>query len=294
VGAVAFVLCRSPRAFAVAIGGVLLVGAVAEPSPTLHAERTFFGVHRVFEDDEGRHVLANGTTTHGLQDPDDPSVPLGYYHPDGPIGEVFASRADEPPQDVALVGLGTGALAAYGRTGDHFTYYEIDPAVARIASDPDLFSYLADSDASTDIVLGDGRLSLERSDQRYDVLVLDAFSSDAIPVHLLTAEAMQEYLRHLQPDGVLAIHISNRYFDLGPVVSRLAAQFGLAGERRIDVPDPALQAAGRWPSDWVALAPHASTLAELSPDHGWGDLPSPSGTRLWTDDYSDLLGAFRW
>ncbi len=294
VGAAAYVLCRSPRAFALAIGGVLLVGAVAEPDTTLHAERTFFGVHRVFEDGEGRHVLANGTTTHGLQDPEEPLVPLGYYHPDGPIGGVFASRADAPPQDVAVVGLGTGALAAYGRTGDHFTFYEIDPAVARIASDADLFSYLGDTDAATDIVLGDGRLSLERTDEQYDVLVLDAFSSDAIPVHLLTAEAMQEYLRHLRPDGVLAIHISNRYFDLGPVVSRLAAEFGLAGKRCIDVPDPSLQAAGRWSSDWVALAPHGSSLAELGPDQGWGDLPRPSGTRLWTDDYSDLFGAFRW
>ena len=115
---------------------------------------------------------------------------------------------------MAIVGLGSGALAAYGRAGDTFTYYEIDPAVARIASDPTLFSYLSDSAADTDIVLGDGRLSLERTDEIYDVMVLDAFSSDAIPVHLLTAQAVQEYLRHLRADGVLAIHISNRYFDL--------------------------------------------------------------------------------
>ncbi|MET0825946.1 MAG: fused MFS/spermidine synthase, partial [Acidimicrobiales bacterium] len=264
----------------------------AEPNPTLDAERTFFGVHRVFEDEQGRHVLANGTTTHGMQDPADPGTPLGYYHPDGPIGDVFVSAAAAPPRDVAVVGLGSGALAAYGRTGDTFTYYEIDPAVARIASDPTLFSYLSDSAADTDIVLGDGRLSLERTDEIYDVMVLDAFSSDAIPVHLLTAQAVQEYLRHLGADGVLAIHISNRYFDLAPVVGRLAETFGLASVGRLDVPSPEQVDAGHWSSTWVVLAPRAAALAGLTGDHGWGPLPPAEG-RLWTDDYSDLLGSFR-
>jgi hypothetical protein len=294
VGAAAYVLCRTPRTLAVALGGVLLIGALAEPNTTLHAERTFFGVHRVFEDDAGRHVLANGTTTHGLQDPARPDVPLGYYHPDGPIGQVFTTRQDGPPAHVAVVGLGSGALAAYGRTGDRFTFYEIDPAVAEMASDPALFSYLTDADAATDIVLGDGRLSLERSDERYDVLVLDAFSSDAIPVHLLTAEAIQGYLEHLTPDGVLAIHISNRYFDLGPVVAELADHAGLTARRRIDAPPIEVQDTGRWSSDWVVLATDLAALGELTPETGWVPLPADGDTRLWTDDYSDLLGAFRW
>jgi SAM-dependent methyltransferase len=292
VGAGAYVALRSPRTFALAIGGVLLVAGLAEPNPTLDAERTFFGVHRVFEDDLGRHVLANGTTTHGLQDPTDPATPLGYYHPDGPIGDLFTSRVDAPPRDVALVGLGTGALAAYGRPGDTFTYYEIDPAVARIASDPRLFTYLSESAADTDIVLGDGRLSLEGTDELYDVLILDAFSSDAIPIHLLTAEAVQEYLGHLRADGVLVIHISNRFFDLAPVVSRLAETFGLAAVGRLDAPSPEQVEAGHWSTTAVVLAPYASALAGLTADHGWGPLPPAEG-RLWTDDYSDLLGAFR-
>ena len=292
VGAGAYVAVRSPRTFALAIGGVLLVAGLAEPNPTLDAERTFFGVHRVFEDDEGRHVLANGTTTHGMQDPVDPATPLGYYHPDGPIGDVFTSGVDAPPRDVAVVGLGSGALAAYGRPGDDFTYYEIDPAVARIASDPAYFSYLADSAAETEIVLGDGRLSLERTEDVYDVLVLDAFSSDAIPIHLLTAEAVQDYLAHLRGDGVLAIHISNRYFDLAPVVSRLAETFGLTAVGRLDAPSPEQVEAGHWSSTWVALAADPAALSGLSADDGWGTLPEPEG-RLWTDDYSDLLGSFR-
>ncbi len=291
VGAAAYVLVRTPRAFAVALGGVLVVACVAEPNPTLHAERTFFGVHRAFEDAAGRHVLANGTTTHGLQDPDDPGTPLGYYHPDGPIGDVFTTTEDAASRSVGVIGLGTGALAAYGRPGDAFTYYEIDPAVADIAGDPDLFSYLSDSEAQTEIVLGDGRLSLERTSTTFDVLVLDAFSSDAIPVHLLTAQAVQDYVGHLRADGLLAIHISNRYFDLAPVISRLAADLGLSGLRRVDPSSPALEQAGRWSSTWVVLAPDGADLARLTPDRGWGPLPDPEG-RLWTDDYSDLLGAF--
>lgn len=292
VGAGAYVALRSPRTFALAIGGVLLVAGLAEPNPTLDAERTFFGVHRVFEDDRGRHVLANGTTTHGMQDPADPATPLGYYHPDGPIGDVFATTADAPPRDVAVVGLGSGALAAYGRSGDGFTYYEIDPAVSRIASDPAYFTYLADSPADTAVVLGDGRLSLERTEDVYDLIVLDAFSSDAIPIHLLTAEAVQDYLAHLRADGVLAIHISNRYFDLAPVVSRLAETFGLSAMGRLDAPTPAQVEAGHWSSTWVALAPEPAALSGLSAADGWGALPPGEG-RLWTDDYSDLLGAFR-
>lgn len=292
VGAGAYVALRSPRTFALAIGGVLLVAGLAEPNPTLYAERTFFGVHRVFEDDQGRHVLANGTTTHGVQDPADPGASLGYYHPEGPIGDVFVSGAAAPPRDVAIVGLGSGALAAYGRPGDTFTYYEIDPAVARIASDPRLFTYLSDSAADTDIVLGDGRLSLEGTDELYDVLILDAFSSDAIPIHLLTAEAVQEYLGHLRADGVLVIHISNRFFDLAPVVSRLAETFGLASVGRLDAPSPEQIEAGHWSTTAVVLAPDAGALAGLTADHGWGPLPPAEG-RLWTDDYSDLLGAFR-
>jgi SAM-dependent methyltransferase len=290
VGGGAYVLVRQPRFFAAAVAGVLLVTAFTEPNATLHAERTFFGVHRVFEDAAGRHVLANGTTTHGLQDPADPGTPLGYYHPDGPIGDVFTTAEDAPPRAVGLIGLGSGALAAYGRSGDSFTYFEIDPAVAHIASDPTLFTYLSDSEADTDIVLGDGRRSLDRTDAVYDLLVLDAFSSDAIPIHLLTAEAVQEYVQHLTPGGVLAVHISNRYFDLAPVVRRLADELGLTGRRRIDPSSPELEVAGRWSSQWVVLAGDPASVDRLTHELGWGELPPAEG-RLWTDDYSDLLGA---
>ncbi|HYF46571.1 MAG TPA: fused MFS/spermidine synthase, partial [Acidimicrobiales bacterium] len=236
-------------------------------------------------------VLAHGSTTHGLQDPADPGTPLGYYHPDGPIGDVFTTAEDAPPRTVGLIGLGSGALAAYGRPGDTFDFYEIDPAVADIASDPALFTYLSDSDAETSVVLGDGRLTLDRSDAEYDLLVLDAFSSDAIPVHLLTAEALDEYLGHVTGTGLIAIHVSNRYFELAPVIARLADELGLAGRWRLDPSSPELEADGRWSSQWVALAQDPAALDRLTPELGWGSLPSPEG-RLWTDDYSDLLGAF--
>jgi spermidine synthase len=171
------------------------------------------------------------------------------------------------------------------------TFYEIDPAVADIASDPSLFSYLADSDAETEIVLGDGRLTLGRSFDAYDLLVLDAFSSDAIPVHLLTREAIEEYLLHLTGgSGVLALHVSNRYFDLAPVIHRLADDIGLTGRYRLDPSSPELESQGRWSSQWIALSWTPESLSGLSADLGWTDLPPAEG-RLWTDDYSDLLGA---
>ncbi|MCB1014823.1 MAG: fused MFS/spermidine synthase, partial [Acidimicrobiales bacterium] len=292
-----YVGARSTRAFAAGLGLVLAVGLFVSPLPELHAERTFFGVHRVLRDDQGRHLLANGTTTHGMQDPRTPGEPLGYYHREGPVGELLTALDRTPaPLDVAVIGLGTGALAAYGRDGDSYTFYEIDPAVASIASDPAYFTYLADARADTRIVLGDGRLSLADTpeDVRYDVLVLDAFSSDAVPAHLLTLEAVREYLDHLAPDGVLAFHVSNRYFDLAPVVGRVGTELGLQGAVRTDAPDAAASAAGHLSSQWVVLGRSPEALAPIADDPGWYDAGTAGSAPLWTDSFSDLLGAFRW
>src|SRR6185295_7453308 len=172
----------------------------------------------------------HGTTVHGLQwvDPRRAEEPLGYYHRLGPIGQIFAT-VGEPPRTitVGIAGLGTGGLTAYARPGQRWTYYEIDPTVLRIASNPAWFSYLARSAAPPRVTLGDARLNLARDTSHYDLLILDAYTSDAMPVHLLTREAFRIYREHLTPHGVLVAHISNRYFDLIPTLGALAADADL-------------------------------------------------------------------
>jgi hypothetical protein len=293
--AVAYVGSRSPRAFAAGLGLVLVATIFISPIPVLHTERTFFGVHRVLEDARGRHLIVNGTTTHGLQDPGQPGTPLGYYHPDGPIGQFFtATAALAGRRDVAVVGLGSGALAAYGRTGDRFTFYEIDQSVADIASDPRWFTYLSDSRADVDVVLGDGRLSLADAPERsYDLLVVDAFSSDAIPVHLLTEEALSLYVSRLADDGVLAFHVSNRYFELPPVLARVAGELGLSALHQTDASTSEAIEAGHSSSQWVLVARDGVDLDAVADDDRWTVLGDGDGTPLWTDDFSDVLSVFR-
>jgi hypothetical protein len=290
-GVVAYGSARTPRGFASAMA-VLLALSVLPAAGTLVTERSFFGVSRVQTDERGRHLLVSGSTVHGLQDPggDDPLRPLAYYHPAGPIGRYFTEARPDTPLDVGVVGLGSGALAGYGRADDRFTFYEIDPAVVRIAEDPRSFTYLAETPAAVDIVLGDGRLTLARTRARHDVLVLDAFSSDSIPVHLLTEEAFAMYLDRVTPDGLLAVHISNRYFDLEPVLARTAADLDLAGVAQHLVPTAAQQADGAQDTLWVMLtrdeAAHAATFAAP----GSRRLDPAAAGPAWTDSFSDVLG----
>ncbi|HEX2210727.1 MAG TPA: fused MFS/spermidine synthase, partial [Longimicrobium sp.] len=229
-------LGRAPLWLAACVGTVLMVrawSAINEPGVLL-AERTFFGRYKVMEyrHDGGFHVLRHGSTLHGAQSMQAwrRREPLTYYLLHGPLGKVFAATADRAgTRRVAVVGLGTGTTAAYARPGEDWTFYEIDPGIERIARDTAYFTYLADSPARTRVVLGDARLSLARDTAAtYDLILLDAFSSDAIPVHLVTREALQTYLARLAPRGIIAFHISNRYLDLEPVVAALAKDRGLA------------------------------------------------------------------
>jgi hypothetical protein len=276
--------------FALAIPGVTTAGVWLHAGPIVRAERTFFGVYQVLDNGDGRHWLLSGTTVHGLQDRDRPDVPLTYYHPTGPIGQWFgATSGDDARHRVAVVGLGTGSLAAYGRPGDEMTFYEIDSAVGDIAADPDLFTYLDDSTADVDVVIGDGRLSLADTHERYDLIVLDAFSSDAIPVHLMTREALAIYRERLAPGGVIAFHVSNRYLDLSPVLARLAADADMPGLMRHDSPTAKEQARGKVPSVWVLLTPDGDDLAPVADDDRWRPLGDGHGTPLWTDSFSDVV-----
>ena len=263
--------------------------------------RNFYGVLKVTEHHAGdpsehRLVLQHGGTTHGLQytDPNLRHLPATYYTATSGVGRLF--QADRPTggRKVAVVGLGTGSLSAWGRTGDTFRFYEINTEIVKLARGT--FTFLRDTRAKVNIVMGDARLSLEReADQGYDIIVLDAFSSDAIPVHLLTDEALRTYLRHLAPGGTLAVHISNRSLNLEPVVMRLAEHHRLQAAIIHDSDETAdsgnLETLGLYASDWVLLARDRRVLdrpvIEAASSHAQ---PIPPRVRLWTDEQSDLLG----
>ncbi len=288
-------LARWPVAFAAAIAAVFGLALVGVP-PSLDERRTFYGERRVVEDAEGRHALLAGTTVQGVQhfrQVDLRREPVGYYHRGGPLADVVeVVKARTPAARISVVGLGVGALAALGRPVDSLTFYEIDPAIVAIARDPRLFTYLADSAPAIDVVVGDGRLGLaSRTSTDADLVVVDAFNSDAIPVHLLTREAIQLYLDRLRPGGIVAFNVSNRYVDLEPVLAAAARDLGLAGLARVD--EPVQDDADADSSHVVVLARSPADLTGLTARPGWRSLGEPA-ERAWTDRSSDLLGALRW
>lgn len=290
----AYLLSRRRYAFAFALA-VLLSLPFAFPrdkatyGQRLHLERTFFGVHSVWEDDTER-LLMHGSTIHGTQRSELGNTPLAYYTTRGPIGDVFKLLEADPRGDrVGLIGLGVGSLAAYGQPGQRFTFYEIDGTVERLARE--YFTFLKDSPAEVDVVIGDGRLEVGKAeDASYGLLVLDAFSSDAIPTHLLTREALELYLSKLRPRGLMAFHISNRYVDLKPVLANLAFSLGLTMRVRYDddVTDE-MRSIGILRSHWVVLAREPLHLGALLRHRSWKATEPRPKQRLWTDDYSNVL-----
>lgn len=290
-----------PALSLVAVG--LLASSVAKDShdagQLLHSARTFFGLHHVRASADGEsHLLFHGTTLHGLQFTAEGArrEPLGYFHPEGPIGKVFNAYRGEPCLDrVLVIGLGTGALAAYGRPGQHFTFIEIDREVVAIAENPELFRYLSDSGAREHlrVVIGDGRKMLAHEpDASLGMIVVDAFASDAIPVHLLTREALALELEKLAPGGLMVFHISNNFFDFRAPLAATAASLGLVTVvQRDEVTDPAAIAQGRRTSVWLVAARSAADLAKLGPATGFAALVPAATDRPWTDDWSNLLGA---
>ncbi len=303
-GAIAFIgLLLVPwRALFVGVLALLLLaqGGVETFRATLEGARTrsYFGIYTV-RDYPGSRVrtLAHGTTLHGQQalDPENALVPTTYYGPTSGIGLVLdRSRAlFGPAARVGVVGLGTGTLACYYRAGQKWRFYEIDPAVLRLSLDG-TFTYLTRCAREAEVVLGDARLKLaEAAPGSLDVLAIDAFSSDAIPLHLLTEEAFGIYLRALSPKGVLVVHISNRYIELEPILSAIARERGLAAAVRND--NPADRTA-LTPSSWVVLTrdpAQLKALAAQSPDVAWDPLESPARD-VWTDDHASILPYVRW
>lgn len=295
-------LVRSRAVFFFVVVAVLSFSAqaAADRTDTRQSWRSFFGVmslSQTYVSSLGGEVrmLAHGTTLHGAQslNPAYSCNPLVYYTPRTPIGQVFAGKQQERASlRIGAVGLGTGSVAAYVRPGDHLTFFEIDPLVQRIATDPAYFTYVRGcAKGQVDFVIGDARLTLQQQPANtYDVLLIDAFSSDAVPAHLLTVEALQGYLARIKPDGVIVLHLSNRNLDLmGPAqaVARAAGGRALVQGYR---PDQSAQ--GSWESaeDVVIVARSDAALAAFAADPRW-ERANPFLARPWRDDYTNLAGA---
>jgi SAM-dependent methyltransferase len=280
-----------------ALGFSLGLHVYGELQDSISVTRNFYGVLKIEEystDSPAQiyHVLRHGRILHGCQFVNESMrrKPTEYYWEKTGVGLAILNRRPDGPAKVGVVGLGVGTLAAYGRAGDEYRFYEINPDVKRLATSR--FTYLGESGARCQVVMGDARLSLEREPpQGFDVLALDAFTSDAIPVHLLTHEAFEIYRRHLKPDGVLAVHISNRFLDLQPVVLGLAEHFRMA-TAVIEADDD--DKAELSHCTWILVTDDRSFLAS-APIRTATEPPEekPAVVRLWTDDYSDLFSILK-
>lgn len=306
---VALTWSKRPIRFAVALGGILLVstahGGLA--GNTIHKERDFFGVLKVRLDPTGQHrLLVSGSSLHGAQavDPASRRLPLTHYSPTGPAGDVLGPVADGnaspapavapgPKRRVGVIGLGVGSLAAYAKHGETWTFFELNPRVVDIAKN--YFTYLSDvpSDAAVAIETGDARLRLrEGPAARFDMLVLDAFSSDAIPLHLVTREALVIYQRALAPGGILLAHITNEHVVLEPIFAALAADahlFAIGLEEHGKDLGGGVEKAS---SHWVCVSESQDALDAIrAKNHAWRSLERPATQKVWTDDFADVLGA---
>jgi len=288
-----------PLRFGLGLSALLLASLIAHHplGKTLYQARSFFGVYRVIDQgDTPRHVLFHGTTAHGAQNLNSRLEPISYYHRTGPAGQLLRVAAQiQPRANIAIVGLGTGALACHGAPTQKFTFFEIDPLVERIARDDRLFTYLRDCPPEVSVVIGDARLSLAKvPDSYYDFLILDAFSSDVIPTHLVTLEAIKLYLAKTTPDGIILIHISNRYMDLVPIFDRLAQTLNLAAYLRNDFEiTPEEENEGKVTSRWIVLSRSRESLGKFV-DHNWITVRGQFNGDLWTDDFTDILRVIRW
>lgn len=291
---VLFLASRRPGLFTATAAAVLLAVALRGDGSRLEfRERTFYGIHSVRIDPSGRYrILGHGTTIHGMEAlaPDRRGEPLAYYHVAGPAGQVFG-RLGETFESVGLIGLGAGSMAAYARPGQRFDFFEIDPTVVAVASNPEWFTFLHGSEGDVRVIVGDGRIRLaSQPEADYDCIVLDAFSSDSVPVHLLTQEAVALYASRLRPGGVLLFHLSNRYLDLAPYAAAAAESLGMAClERQDQMTAGQAVESGRHGSRWLLATADPETIASFRRDVRW--VPSRPADRPWTDAHADIVGA---
>jgi hypothetical protein len=301
VGAIAVSLSANPVRFGIAIGGIAIIAWIAQQRTdfVIHSDRSFYGAYEVQQSSGRAHFLVHGTTIHGAQYTDSARhlQPVTYYHPNGPVGQLFRAFQDSiPHKRIGVVGLGAGTLLCYSKRGEEWTFFEIDPVVERIARNPRYFTYLRDCEVKPQIVFGDARLTLARQpSKKFGLLIIDAFSSDAIPVHMLTRQAFALYRRVLDDDGILLVHISNQHLNLKPVVATLAEDAGLTaliGEHDASTKEENQRL--DYSSDWVGITRRPDQLRSLAKDDDWHPLIARSGDRPWTDDYSNVFSVIRW
>lgn len=295
VGGLVLLVGSRPAFLATSTALVLALAVLVLQPAAIFRDRSFFGVTEVLRPGGAdQTTLMNGTTVHGVQwvDPSKAQQPTAYYAPSGPFGDVFAAlRRDGQPKRVAIIGLGAGALTAYLEPTWMMTYFEIDPLVAEVASDPRYFTFLSSASPRPDIVLGDARLSLiDVPDGRFDALFIDAFSSDSVPTHLLTREAYALYARVVKPNGLVVTHIPNRYYDLAPAVAAALDVNGLSGAIRSYQPTPPEREAGAAPTI-LTVGSRASGVAREFGLAGWRPL-LPTVAPM-TDDFMDVLRFLR-
>ena len=299
-----FFLLDKPLWFAVPLGAVLILAKLEPPQPgeqVLYTSRGFFGVNRVVDGPNGaQRRLYHGTTVHGIQntDPERKELhlePMTYYHRTGPLGMIFESaQAKKKFKRVGVIGLGAGTAAAYILPEQKFVFFEIDPIVKQIAENPKYFTFLKECSGEYEIILGDGRLKLAAEDDTsFDLLVLDAFSSDAIPIHLMTREAIEMYASKLAPDGLMAFHISNLHFDLEPILGDIAAELGLESitwhDRNITEEE---MIEGKAPASYVVITRDLNRTG-LGKGLKWKKTSRSGRKRVWTDKFSNLFDAMK-
>lgn len=289
-----------PVRFALGLSAVMLgsIYYTEDQGHTLHVGRNFFGTIRVTTDSTRRvNTLYSGNTVHGRQfvDQSRRCEPLSYHHENGPLGQVMAVFNSAPANPrVAVIGLGIGAIASYSKPDQQWTFYEINPDVINLARNSPYFSYLQNcASGSANIVEGDARLNLQNEPESYyGLIVLDAFSSDAIPVHLITQQALDLYLSKLAKGGILAFHISSRSLDLKPILADLAASKRLECIGFDDLGPGSME--GKDPSQWVVMARSPAEISYLSINSQWKKLNGREGARVWSDEFSNIVRAIRW
>jgi hypothetical protein len=291
--------------FAASRAALMLVGGgwdqVALSTAPGHMTRSFFGIYTIGESKSARW-LVHGTTVHGIENlgsPERERMATAYYVPHSGIGRAMtaAPRLFGDQARIDVVGLGAGTLACYARPGQRWSFYEIDPAIARIARDPKSFRFLDRCLPDAHVVIGDARLTLAGAPAASaDLLVVDAFSSDSIPMHLLTGEAFDVYRRHLKPGGLLMVHITNRFLDIEPVIAAAAAEGGWTARRLSFTPTAAERSANAAPSIWIALSQSPVTIARLAAEDpaDWQAVRARPGFRAWSDDHASLLPLIRY
>jgi spermidine synthase len=288
-----------PLLFGSAITCLILSSVFFSPqeAKVLFSERNFFGLLQVKSDAEYRYFY-HGTTVHGGQstDPSRRKDAVPYYAASGPIGQVFKPLSDKKPSArVAIVGLGAGGLASYASAGQNWTFYEIDPTVIRLATSPSFFTFLKDCPAKWNIVSGDARLTLAKApDDFYDLIVLDAFNSDAVPIHLMNREALKIYLRKLAPGGMIVFNVCNRFLELGPILGNLAYDAGIEGRSQFH--SVSTEEQNRYYGDtyWVIMGRKTDDLDQVADKERWRTLLPQLHMGIWNDNYSNILSAFIW